>query len=72
MKILDNAIKEIKTLNPDEILKVNDMIVMLKNKREKKEKNSMRIKSRLRVVEALKNCIADFSSDIINNREDRL
>jgi hypothetical protein len=71
MKALDNAIKEIKTLQPDELMKVYDMIVTLKKRREKIESRSRQINDRSMVLEALKDCQTDFSSDIISHREDR-
>jgi len=73
MKALENAIKEIKSLQPEDLMEVYDMIIKLKAKRTNIGSKSKKIISgRARVVEALKGCRADFSSDIISHREDRL
>lgn len=73
MKALDNAIKEIKSLQPEDLMEVYDMIIKLKTKRTKTVPVSKRIVSgRSRVVEALRGCGVDFGADIINHREDRL
>ena len=72
MKALDNAIKEIKKLPPDELMRVYDMIVMLKNRRERVRPQSKQTMGRSRVLNALKTCRSDFGSDIIDSRGDRL
>lgn len=74
MKALDNAIKEIKSLQPEDLMEVYDMIIKLKTKRTKTGSRSKRIvvAGRSRVVEALKGCRVDFGADIISHREDRL
>jgi hypothetical protein len=72
MKAIEDAIKEMKTLKPDELIKVYDMIIGLKNQHKKTEDTVVRRRGRNRVMASLSNCRADLGLDIIELRTDRV
>lgn len=70
MKIKKQAIKELESLGPSELLKVYEMIISLKPvyKKYKAKKGAPVIKVR----NALKQCKGSLSEDILSLREDRI
>lgn len=70
MKIKDQAIKEIESLNPNDLLTLIDII---KNYKKGVKKNNLQThKSYMKVRKVLKECKGSFSKEIILNREDRI
>ncbi len=71
MKVREQAIKELGHLQPDEILKVYNLILSLKSRTSKIRSRSPR-EPYMRVREALKKCKRSIAEDIISSREDRV
>lgn len=71
MKIKEQAIKELETLKPSDVLIVYDLMQSLKSK-EIIRKPVKPLKAYLRVREALKRCKGSMSDDILMAREDRI
>lgn len=71
MKIKEQAIKELETLKPVEVMRVYDWILSLKDKRPKKIAKEA-LPGYMRVREALKQCKGSLSKDILSNRKDRV
>ncbi len=67
MKIKEQAIKELETLKPVEVMRVYDLILSLKDKRQKRIAKEA-LPSYMRVREALKQCKGSLSEDILSNR----
>jgi hypothetical protein len=71
MRIKERAIHELQTLQPDKLMVVYEMILLLKRdspiKRSKKT-----IPAYKKVRSALKNCHGSFSADILADRGDRI
>lgn len=71
MKIKEQTIKELDTLEPSELSIVYDLILSLKGKA--KEKKVVKpLKAYQRVREILKSCKGSLSNDILLTREDRI
>lgn len=68
MKIKEEAIKELETLRPAELLKVYDLIFSLKEKKQIEVPNA----AYLKVREALRQCRGSLSEDVLLGREDRI
>jgi hypothetical protein len=71
IKIKKQTIKELDTLAPDELLKIYDFIISLKNT-PYKQKTCAPSPEYLKVREALKGCPGSLSEDIISERRERL
>jgi hypothetical protein len=71
IKIKEQTIKELDTLAPDELLRMYDLIISLKNTHHK-EKTYAPVSEYLKVREALKGCKGSLSEDIMLERGDRI
>lgn len=70
MKIKEQAIKDLDTLKPSELLIVYDLILSLKGKRH--ERAFPVAPDYKKVREALKGCKGSLTEDILSAREDRI
>jgi hypothetical protein len=70
-KIKEQTIKELEMLAPDELLKMYDLILSLKNTHHK-EKTHIPASEYLKVREALRTCKGSLSEDIVLERDDRV
>jgi hypothetical protein len=70
MKIKEQAIKDLDTLKPSELLVVYDLILSLKGK--KPERAIPIVSTYKKVREALKGCKGSMAEDILSAREDRI
>ncbi|MDI6795035.1 MAG: hypothetical protein QME81_19565 [bacterium] len=71
MKVKEQAIKELETLKPAEVMMVYDLILLFKgNMPEQRVKE--RLPAYIRVRNALKQCKCSISEDILSAREDRI
>ncbi|MFH0924252.1 MAG: hypothetical protein V1872_01245 [bacterium] len=71
MKIKEDAIKELDTLEPSELMMVYDIILSIKSKRPKYISKD-RLPAYMKVRNALKRCKNSLSEDILQEREDRI
>ncbi len=71
MKIKEQTIKELESLDPSELMKVYEIIISLKITR-KEHKDRKGKPAYLRVRNALKHCKGSLSEDILLLREDRI
>ena len=71
MKIKDQAMKELDTLRPSDLLIVYDLMLSLKEKVQEKTTRSP-LPAYKRVRAALKGCKGSLSEDIMREREDRI
>jgi len=71
MKIKDQAMKELDTLRPSDLLMVYDLMLSLKEKVQERAVRSP-LPAYKRVREALKGCKGSLSEDIMREREDRI
>jgi len=71
MKVKEQAIKELETLKPADLMTVYDLILLFKGKMPEQ-----RVKEQLpayrRVRNALKQCKGSLSEDVLTVREDRI
>ncbi|MBI5755885.1 MAG: hypothetical protein HZA12_03080 [Nitrospirae bacterium] len=70
MKIKEQAIKDLDTLKPSELLIVYDLILSLKGK--KPERAFPVVSAYKKVREALKGCKGSLTEDILSARTDRI
>lgn len=70
MKIKEQAIKDLDTLKPSELLVVYDLILSLKGK--EPERAIPLVPAYKKVREALKGCKGSLAADILSDREDRI
>ncbi len=71
IKIKEQTIKELDTLAPDELLRMYDIIISLKNTHHK-EKAHIPASEYLKAREALKGCQGSLSEDIVLERGERI
>ena len=71
MKVKEQAIKELETLKPDDLMIVYDLILSLKGKRTG-HRGKEQPAAYIRVRNALKDCKGSLSEDIISDREERI
>ncbi len=71
MRIKERAIRELQTLQPDKLMVVYEMILLLKRDSPIKRTKKI-IPAYQKVRSALKNCHGSFSADILSDRGDRI
>ncbi len=71
MKVKEQAIKELETLKPTELMMVYDLILLFKGKIPK-QSGKERLPAYIRVRNAIKQCKGSISEDILLAREDRI
>jgi hypothetical protein len=71
-KIKEQTIKELDTLAPDELLKMYDLIISLKNTHHKEKAHAPDSAEYLNVREALKACKGSLSEDLLLEQGDRI
>lgn len=69
MKIMEKTLKELEDLTPNELIRVYDLIVSLKEKAPQKN-NSKTLLSYIKVRDVLKGCKGSLSDDILDEREE--
>ena len=75
MKIKEQAMRELETMNPSGLMMIYDLILSLKNQ---SVENHVRVKrnkttqSYMKVRNALKECRSSLSEDVLSAREDRV
>lgn len=72
MKIKEQAIKELESLSPSEVVTVYEMIISLKSKVKKQRKTREGEPAYLRVRKVLNQCKGSLGEDILLLREDRI
>jgi hypothetical protein len=70
MKVKEKTIHELEELEPSEVLRVYDLILLLKKKLPK-SKRAGKVLAYMRVRDALKKCQGSLSEDILLGREER-
>jgi len=70
MKVREKTVQELGELDPSEVLRVYDLILLLK-KRLPKSKRARNVLPYMQVRDALKKCQGSLSEDIIADREER-
>lgn len=71
MKMKEEAVKELNTLQPSDLLIVYDLILSLK-KNVPAQRAAGSVPGHLRAREALKKCAGSFSEELLRAREDRI
>jgi len=71
MKMKEEAVKELKALQPSDLLVVYELILSLK-KNIPVERVAGAVPGHMRTREALKKCVGSFSEDLLRAREDRI
>jgi CTP:phosphocholine cytidylyltransferase-like protein len=78
MKIKEQTIKELESMNPAEMMIIYDLILSLKRKHAShivediKYEKTNKLQPYIKVRNALKNCTGSMSEDILLEREERV
>ena len=72
MKINEQAIKELESLGPSELMKIYEMIISLKSPQKKHKAQKKGAPVYIKVRNILKQCKGSLSEDILLLREDRI